>query len=165
MPDDLIAPSVPAAAGLGLAPGAGLAPGQLLARGVARHLVGHDFATVLELVPASGLRVDVMALGPQGEIWIVECKSSRTDFVTDRKWQFYLEWCDRFFWAVDADFPTDMLPDGTGLILADSYDAEIVRMAPVQPLTGARRKALLLKFARHAALRLQGLRDPASVLG
>jgi hypothetical protein len=159
MPDDLTPPYSPIAAG------PALAPGQLLARGVARHLVSHDFATVLELVPRAGLRVDVMALGPQGEVWIVECKSSRTDFITDRKWQGYLEWCDRFFWAVDADFPTDLLPEATGLILADSYDAEIVRMAPVQPLAGARRKALLLKFARHAAMRLQGLRDPGAVLG
>ncbi len=159
MPDHLTPPFVAATAG------PALAPGHLLARGVARHLVSHDFATVLELVPQPGLRVDVMALGPQGEVWIVECKSSRTDFTTDRKWQFYLEWCDRFFWAVDADFPTDLLPEGTGLILADSYDAEIVRMAPVQPLAGARRKAMLLKFARHAALRLQGMRDPGALLG
>ena len=154
MPDDLSPLDLP------LAPEAPLQPGQLLARGVARHLIGHDFVSVLELVPAPGLRVDVMALGPRGEIWIVECKSSRIDYVSDRKWHHYLEWCDRFFWAVDGDFPTDLLPDETGLILADSYDAEIVRMAPDQPMAGARRKAMLVKFARHAALRLQGLRDP-----
>jgi len=141
-----------------------LAPGHLLARGVARHLVSHDFVSVLELVPTPGLRVDVMALGPRGEVWIVECKSSRLDFATDRKWQFYLEWCDRFFWAVDADFPTDLLPEQTGLILADSYDAEIVRMGPDQPMAGARRKTMLVKFARHAALRLHGLRDPGAGL-
>lgn len=156
MPDDLSPLDLP------LAPEALLLPGQLLARGVARHLIGHDFVSVLELVPAPGLRVDVMALGPRGEIWIVECKSSRIDYVSDRKWQGYLQWCDRFFWAVDGDFPADLLPDETGLILADSYDAEIVRMAPVQPMAGARRKAMLVKFARHAALRLQGLRDPRS---
>jgi hypothetical protein len=138
-----------------------LMPGQLLARGVCRHLLGHDFVTLEEVVPAPGLRVDVMALGPRGEIWVVECKSSRTDYLTDRKWQGYLEWCDRFFWAVDADFPTELLPEGTGLILADGYDAEILRMGPETPLAGARRKMLVQKFARHAALRLQALRDPA----
>ena len=131
-----------------------------MARGVARHLVSHDFATVLELVPQPGLRVDVMALGPRGEIWVVECKSGRADYITDRKWQSYLEWCDRFFWAVDADFPTDLLPDGTGLILADAYDAEIMRMGPNTPVAPARRKAMVQGFARHAALRLQALRDP-----
>ena len=137
-----------------------LMPGQLLARGVSRHLLGHDFVTLEEVVPTPGLRVDVMALGPKGEIWVVECKSGRADFRTDRKWQGYLDWCDRFFWAVDADFPTDLLPQGTGLILADGYDAEILRMGPETPLAGARRKMMVQKFARHAALRLQALRDP-----
>ena len=137
-----------------------LIPGQLLARGVSRHLLGHDFVTLHEVVPSPGLRVDVMALGPKGEIWIVECKSGRADFMTDRKWQGYLDWCDRFFWAVDADFPTDLLPQGTGLILADAYDAEILRMGPQTPLAGARRKMMVQSFARHAALRLQALRDP-----
>lgn len=142
-----------------------LAPGQLLARGVCRHLLGHDFVTVEELVPAPGLRVDVMALGPKGEIWVVECKSSRTDFLSDRKWQGYLDWCDRFFWAVDAEFPLELLPDGTGLILADAYDAEIIRLGPETRLAPARRKVMVQKFARHAALRLQVARDPALTPG
>jgi hypothetical protein len=140
-----------------------LMPGQILARGVCRHLLGHGFVAVEELVPAPGLRVDVMALGPKGEIWIVECKSSRIDFVSDRKWQNYLEWGDRFFWAVDVDFPVDLLPPGTGLIVADGYGAEIVRMGPEAVLAGARRKVVTQKFARHAALRLQGLRDPGFI--
>jgi len=137
-----------------------LKPGQMLARGVCRHLLGHDFVTVEELVPARGLRVDVMALGPKGEIWIVECKSSRADFQADGKWQGYLEWCDRYFWAVDEDFPTDLLPDDTGLMIADAYDAEIIRIGPESRLAGARRKVMMAKFARHAALRWQAARDP-----
>ena len=136
-------------------------PGQLLARGVCRHLLGHDFVTVEELTPAPGLRVDVMALGPKGEIWVVECKSSRADFQGDAKWQGYLDWCDRYFWAVDSSFPADLLPAETGLILADAYDAEIVRMGPETKLPGARRKMLTQRFARHAALRWQAARDPA----
>ena len=138
-----------------------LRPGQLLARGVCRHLLSHDFVTVEELVPAPGLRVDVMALGPTGELWVVECKSSRADFQSDRKWRGYLDWCDRFFWAVDAGFPVDLLPGETGLIVGDSHDAEIVRMAPETRLAGARRKAMVRKFARHAALRQMAARDPS----
>ena len=137
-----------------------LKPGQLLARGVCRHFLDLNFVTVEELVPVSGLRVDVMALGPKSEIWVVECKSSRADFIYDNKWQGYLDWCDRFFWAVDGDFPTELLPDDTGLILADGYDAEILRMGPEARLAGARRKAMMQKFARHAALRWQAARDP-----
>lgn len=139
-------------------------PGQLLARGVGRHLRSMDFVCVEELVPARGLRVDVMALGPKGEVWVIECKSSRADFMSDSKWQGYLEWCDRFFWAVDADFPTELLPDETGLILADAYDAEVVRMAPEDKLAAARRKVMVQQFARTAAMRLQCLRDPTAGL-
>jgi hypothetical protein len=137
-----------------------LQPGQVLARGVCRHLLGYDFATVEEFSPERGKRVDVMALGPKGEIWVVECKSSRADFTSDLKWDGYLEWCDRYFWAVDEAFPTDLLPEGTGLIIADAYDAQIIRMAPDHKLPGARRTALTRRFARQAALRLQGARDP-----
>ena len=111
-------------------------------------------------MPERGLRVDVMALGPKGEIWVIECKSSRADFQSDAKWQGYLDWCDRYFWAVDQDFPTDLLPEGTGLLIADAYDAEIIRMAPEAKLAAARRTALTRRFARHAARRLAQLRDP-----
>ncbi|MBK0326899.1 MmcB family DNA repair protein [Rhodobacteraceae bacterium F11138] len=141
-------------------------PGQILARGVCRALRGHGFVSVEEFVPTRGLRVDVMGLGPKGQIWVVECKSSRADFLTDGKWQGYLEWCDRYFWAVDQDFPTDLLPAGTGLMIADAYDAEILRMAPESKLAAARRKVMIRKFATHAARRLHDLRDPgASAFG
>jgi hypothetical protein len=134
--------------------------GQQLARGVCRHLAALGFAAVEELVLPDGLRVDVMALGPKGELWVVECKSGVADWRADRKWQGYLPYCDRFFWAVDADFPVELLPGETGLILADAWDAEILRMAPEAALAGARRKAMTLRFARHAAARLMPLRDP-----
>lgn len=135
-------------------------PGQRLARGVGRHLRDRDFASLMEFCPVPGLRVDLMALGPRGEIWIVECKSSRIDFATDRKWTGYLGWCDRFFWAVDAEFPIDLLPQASGLIIADGYDAEIQRWPVMATLPGARRRALIQRFARTAAGRLGQLLDP-----
>ena len=137
-----------------------LQPGQLIARGTARHLRQHDFICLEEFVPTSGLRVDLMAIGPKSEIWVVECKSSRADFMSDNKWQGYLEWCDRFFWSVPPDFPTELLPDGTGLIIADAYDAEIIRPAPEHKLAAARRKKMMLKFARNSADRLRSFVDP-----
>ncbi|MBU0643687.1 MAG: MmcB family DNA repair protein [Alphaproteobacteria bacterium] len=135
-------------------------PGQVLARGVCRYLRTLDVTCVEEMVPTRGLRVDVMGLGPKGEIWVVECKSSRADFMSDSKWQGYLPWCDRYFFAVDQAFPTEILPEETGLILADGYGAEIVRMPDENKLPAARRKVLHLSFARQAALRLQSYRDP-----
>lgn len=137
-----------------------LQPGQLLQRGVSRHLASHGFACVEELVPSRGLRVDVIALGPKGEIWVVECKSCRSDFTSDNKWQGYLEWADRFFFAVDEAFPTELLPDDQGLIIADPYNAEIIRMGPEARLAPARRKAVIQKFASTAARRLQSFKDP-----
>ncbi|WP_257892909.1 MmcB family DNA repair protein [Gymnodinialimonas phycosphaerae] len=137
-----------------------LMPGQLLARGVCRHLRSHDFVTLEEFTPERGKRLDVMAMGPKGELWVIECKSSRVDFTSDAKWEGYLEWGDRYFWAVDDAFPTELLPDDTGLIIADSYDAEILRMGPETKLAGARRKAMTQRFARAAAMRLHMYRDP-----
>jgi len=137
-----------------------LQPGQLLARGVCRHLANARMAVIEEFVPERGKRVDVIALGAKGEIWVIECKSSRADFQSDQKWHGYLEWCDRYFWAVDADFPLELLPEDTGLIIADGYGAEIMRMGPETKLAPARRKKITQKFAATAAQRLHYLRDP-----
>lgn len=131
-----------------------------MARGVCRYLTSLGFAPLTEFVPARGLRVDVIALGPRGEIWVVECKSSRADFQSDHKWQGYLDWCDRFFWAVDPEFPQHLLPEDTGLILGDGFGAEILRMPDATSLAPARRKALVQGFARQAALRLARMTDP-----
>ncbi len=137
-----------------------LLPGQILARGVCRHLSRIGHACLTEFMPSRGLRVDVLALDRTGEIWVVECKSSRADFQSDHKWGGYLEWCDRFFWAVDANFPLELLPEETGVILADGYDAEVIREAPLEKLAAARRKALTLKVGRTASMRLGQLLDP-----
>lgn len=134
--------------------------GQLIARGVCRMLSGFGFVGLEEFVPERGKRVDVLALGPKGELWVIECKSSRADFQSDAKWQGYLEWADRFYWAVNPDFPTEILPDDTGLIFADGYGGEIIREAPHTPLAPARRKAMIQRFAMTSAQRLQNYRDP-----
>lgn len=137
-----------------------LQPGQLLARGVVRHMMDIGYASLLEFIPSRGLRVDVMAMATQDELWIVECKSSRADFISDKKWQNYLEWCDRYFWAVDPNFDLDLLPPDTGIILSDGYGAEIIRPAPLNKLAAARRKTLIKKIATQAANRLIRLQDP-----
>lgn len=141
-----------------------LQPGQVLARGLCRHLRQHNFMSLTEFVPRSGLRVDAIAIGPKGEIWIVECKSSRADFMSDHKWEGYLEWCDRYFWCVDCNFPTEILPKNEGLIIADGFGAEIINYGPEAKLNPARRKAVTKQVARVAMNRLQGLIDPSPSL-
>lgn len=134
-----------------------------IARGVCRLLGAMGHAPLPEFTPAGGLRVDVISVSPKGEIWVVECKSCRADFMGDRKWQGYLEWCDRYFWAVDGEFPDHLLPEDHGLIRADAWGAELVRMAPETKLAPARRARVLRDIARTASLRLQMLSDPMGI--
>lgn len=139
-------------------------PGQRLARGTMRLLRAMGHAALAEFTPMRGLRVDVMAVTETGEVWIVECKSGRADFLADRKWQGYLEFCDRYFWAVDAGFPQELLAADAGLILANAHDAEILRLPEARRLSAARRARLLRDFARAAAWRLQDRLDPGRML-
>lgn len=131
-----------------------------LARGVCRYLAAAGYGCLSEVPLRSGRRADVMALGARGEIMIVEIKSGPQDFRTDKKWREYREFCDRFYFAVGRGFPQTLIPDEVGLMLADRYGAAAIRDGPPHPLAGARRKAVSLRFARLAALRLQATLDP-----
>lgn len=128
-------------------------------RGVCRLFRAHGFAPLTELPLADGRRADVTALSGRGDVWIAEIKSSLEDFRVDQKWPDYLAWCDRFYFAVAPDFPRDILPVTTGLIIADRFGAEIIRESPEARLAGARRKAMTLRFAQLAALRVHAMMD------
>ncbi|MGH6864733.1 MAG: MmcB family DNA repair protein [Methyloceanibacter sp.] len=130
-------------------------------RGVCRQMRALGNCVVTELPLANGRRADVVGLSPDGDVLIVEIKSCLLDYRTDGKWQDYLDFCDRLYFAVSADFPCEVIPDEAGLILADRYGAELVREAAEERLSAARRKAMMLAFARAAALRLQHHLDPA----
>ena len=123
-------------------------------------LAGLEFASIAEVTLANGRRTDVLAIGPAGEVVIVEVKVSVADLRGDRKWPDYEPFCDRFFFAVPPDFPQDLVPSAPGLIVADAYDGAILREAPTHTLTAARRKAMLLRFGLTAAGRLHRLEDP-----
>ena len=127
---------------------------QQIARGVLRLLTDHGYAGVTEMTLANGRRADVAAIGPGGEITIVEIKSCVADFRSDQKWPEYRPFCDRFYFAVDHDFPQDLIPDETGLIVADAFGGAVLREPECEKLVAARRKAVTLRFARLAAARL-----------
>ena len=131
-----------------------------IARGVMRHFAQIGMHSLSEFSPARGLRVDIITLGMSDEIWIVECKSGQSDFKSDKKWQNYLDWCDRYFWAVDGKFPIDILPSETGVIIADAYDASILREAPLNKLPAARRKKITKSIAISACKSLLTHTDP-----
>ncbi len=133
-------------------------------RGTVRLLQSMGHGTLTEFPLRNGRRADILSLGEKGEIWIVEVKSGVPDFRADHKWQDYLEWCDRFFFAVGPSFPASILPEEAGLMIADDYEAVLVKDPEETPLRGSRRKALTLRFAHLAARRLSGRDDPVSVL-
>ena len=135
-------------------------------RGACRMLLRHECVAMAEVPLGDGRRADLMALNPRGEIIIVEVKVSRADLMGDGKWTDYLAHCDRFFWAVPAGFdlaPLEspgFLPERAGVIVADRYDAAIVREARTVPLASATRRKCTLAFARRAARRVITLTDP-----
>jgi hypothetical protein len=129
-------------------------------RGAVRFLEALGHGVLTEFPLKGGRRADILSLDAKGEVWIVEVKSGVPDFRADRKWRDYLEWCDRFFFAVGPEFPAEILPEGAGLLVADGYEAILVREPAPSPLAGARRKALTLRFALLAARRLSGRDDP-----
>ncbi len=135
----------------------------LLARGTCRALEQLGYASLLEFPLANGRRADILALRPDGCFACIEVKSGPRDFLTDLKWQDYREFADELFFAVDVDFPQDLLPVQTGLIVAAGLEAEMLREAPAHPLPSARRRALLHRFALLAAGRLAMADDPAGV--
>lgn len=136
-------------------------PGALaLQRGVMRHLAVLGQTGIPEFCLASGRRADIAALDAKGEIAIIEIKSSVADFRADLKWPDYRIYCDRLYFAVAPDFPLEILPDDTGILVGDAFGAETLRPAPLHPLPAATRKALLIRFARAASGRLARLYDP-----
>lgn len=135
-----------------------------ICRGVVRLLAAHGGAAYTEVTLANGRRADIMSLARDGEIAIIEIKSSLEDFRSDQKWHEYRDFSDRLCFAVAPAFPREILPEDTGLIIADRYGGEIVRPAPVHKLPAARRKALTLQLARLGALRLQSVIDPEARL-
>ncbi len=130
-------------------------------RGVMRLLrETYDMACYAEVTLRSGRRADVLGVGPKGEIWIVEIKSSLMDFQVDKKWHEYREFSDRFFFAKPPELDAGIFPESEGLIVADGHDGAILRDSPDTPMAPARRKALMLKLARLGADRIHVLMDP-----
>ncbi|MGB7432182.1 MAG: MmcB family DNA repair protein [Ahrensia sp.] len=123
-------------------------------RGVQRLLDDLGLAHVPEVTLANGRRADIVALGKDGAIWIIEVKSSVADLRADNKWPDYRDFCDRLYFATLPDVPAEIFPQDAGFIVADSLGAAMIRDASTHKLSAARRKAMTLRFARQAAMRL-----------
>jgi hypothetical protein len=130
-------------------------------RATARLCLRLGWAPLHEVALPNGRRADILALLPDGGFACIEVKSGPRDFLTDLKWPEYREFSDVLFFAVDVDFPRDLLPTDAGLIVSAGLEADVLREAPSHRLPTARRKALLHRFAWLAAGRLAAAEDPA----
>lgn len=133
----------------------------LVARAATRLCLALGWAPLPELRLPDGRRLDILALRADGGLAAIEVKSCARDFLSDAKWPEYRAWCDALYFAVDVDFPDDLLPEDVGVIVAAEGGAAVIREAPGHPLAPARRAALLRRFASVAATRLARAADPA----
>jgi hypothetical protein len=131
-----------------------------LARGICRALLQLGYASLTEFPLITGRRADILGLGKGGDLLIVEIKSSVADFHADRKWTTYLDFADRLYFAVPNHFPQALIPEECGLMVADPFGAALLRDGRTTPLNSNRRRALTLRFARIAAVRLYRCLDP-----
>lgn len=129
-------------------------------RGVCRYLSDLGYSVLTEFTLRNGRRADVIGLGDDGGVVIVEVKVSVADLKADQKWPEYEDFCDQLFFATPHDFPLELLPPECGILVADSWGADKIRAAEVVPLHASRRRVLTLKLARKAAQRLYNLTDP-----
>lgn len=137
-----------------------------MARGICRLFARNDIWCLTEMPLRNGRRADLMGIDAKGQVIIVEIKVSKADLMGDAKWHDYFEHCDRFYWGLAAHLDRACMegeafrPADCGLIVADGYDAEILRPAPTIPLAAARRKVEVERLARAALRRQTGLIDP-----
>lgn len=137
-----------------------------VARGITRLFARNDIWCLPEVPIRNGRRADLMGIDARGQVVIVEIKVARADLLGDAKWPDYLDFCDRFYWGVPPGLdraPLDSVayrPGTCGVIVADGYDAEILRPAALEPLAAARRKTQVEQLARIAMRRHTALIDP-----
>ena len=136
-----------------------------VARGINRLFARNSIWCLTEMPLRNNRRADLMGIDAKGQIIIVEIKVARGDLLGDHKWPDYLDFCDRFYWGLPPSLDRSPLeteafrPEDCGVIVADSYDAEIIRPAPLAPLAAARRKVEVERLARAAMRRMAGLID------
>ena len=135
-------------------------------RGIGRLFARNDIWALPEMPLRNGRRADLMGIDGKGRIVIVEVKVARGDLLGDAKWPDYLDFCDRFYWGLPPELDRACLegpefrPDLCGVIVADGYDAEIIRPAPRLQLAAARRRTEVERLARAALRRLVTGVDP-----
>ena len=123
------------------------------------------YCSITEMRLSSGRRVDVIGLDRRGRFAVAEIKTSPTDLRSDKKWPEYLAFCDGFYFAIPVNFPIEIVPNETGLIVADQLGGEVLRPSQQHPMPLGRRNRQIMQFARTAGTRLRKYDRPSGVLG
>jgi hypothetical protein len=126
---------------------------QNITQGAKRALYDLGFASIMEFTLKIGRRADICGINEKGEIIILEVKSSIEDFKSDNKWHEYKDYCDYFYFALDCNFPINLIPDDIGYFICDRFGGQIIRPANLHKLSAPRRKSVTLQFARQAAFK------------
>lgn len=140
-----------------------------VARGVTRLFARHAIWMMGEYTLPNKRRADLVGLDKAGNIIMAEIKVAKADLLGDQKWTDYLDYCDQFYWALSPAMDSTIvngelfMPQRTGLIIADQYDAEILRPASRSALAPARRTKLLKDIA-HTALRRTALHNDPNII-
>ena len=123
------------------------------------------YCSITEMRLSSGRRVDVIGLDRRGRFAVAEIKTNLADLRSDQKWPEYLAFCDVFYFAVPVNFPIEIVPTETGLIVADQFGGEILRPSQHHIMTMGRRNRQIMQFARTAGMRLRKYDRQSGVLG
>lgn len=131
-------------------------------KGTKRLLGSLGYGAIEEFPLKNNRRADLLAISKKADLSIVEVKSGIADFRADTKWTDYLDFCDRFFFAVSPDFPIDYIKnhpaysERVGIILADQHGGEIIVPSIALPLHTSRRKTIVQRLAFIAGRRAIG---------
>jgi len=132
-------------------------------RGAQRLLRAFGYSVLAEFPLPNGRRADLIALGKDGSIRIVEVKSSLADFRADMKWTHYRPFCDRFYFAIPLVLPAQHFPEDVGLIVADAHGGSLERDSPAHGVAPATRRTMLVRFGALAAERLHGILNASEI--
>jgi len=68
---------------------------------VLKWLYGKGYACITEFTLPNGKRIDTIGFNELGHIIAIEVKSSQKDYLSDHKWENYLDYCDEFYFLLD----------------------------------------------------------------
>lgn len=105
----------------------------------------------------SRLRADLIGINIKADIFLVEVKSCWQDFITDTKWENYLDFCNKMYFAISEELYGSKHKEyickklkefGIGILLVyNDGKVKVVLNAKKRKVVGKTRKWLITKLA------------------